>query len=267
MSRWRHALAVVGFFALVAGNIRAPAAAQPPVAITITAQPITSFDLRDSSRRQFGLLEFRGGLVLRSSFKHFGGISAIRVVPNGTNFIALSDKGWWLRGHILYDGPRPIAIADAEMAPMLGPDGRPLAARAAGMTPSRSRKTAARSMSASSGFIRSFVSITKRTAFSPAAEVAFPSPDHTEKLLGGPAMSMSHKLRHFVATLALFVVTPPILSSRSVMALYQRLENLQAKRGADGALSGSDDGRTQFRDQGAGAGLHWPTSAGSTEPI
>ena len=41
MSRWRHALAVVGFFALVAGNIRAPAAAQPPVAITITAQPIT----------------------------------------------------------------------------------------------------------------------------------------------------------------------------------------------------------------------------------
>ena len=129
MSRWRHALAVEGFFALVAGNIRAPAAAQPPVAITITAQPITSFDLRDSSRRQFGLLEFRGGLVLRSSFKHFGGISAIRVVPNGTNFIALSDKGWWLRGHILYDGPRPIAIADAEMAPMLGPDGRPLAAR------------------------------------------------------------------------------------------------------------------------------------------
>src|SRR6516162_5191349 len=130
MSRWRHVLvAVVGFFALVAGNMRTPAAQQPPVAITIAAQAITSFDLRDSSRRQFGGLEFRGGLVLRSSFKHFGGISAIRVVPNGTNFIALSDKGWWLRGSILYDGPQPIAIADAEMAPMLGPDGRPLAAR------------------------------------------------------------------------------------------------------------------------------------------
>jgi hypothetical protein len=108
---------------------RAPAAAQPPVAITIATQPITSFDLRDSSRRQFGVLEFRGGLVLRSSFTHFGGISAIRIAPNGTNFIALSDKGWWLRGRILYDGTRPIAIADAEMAPMLGPDGRPLAAR------------------------------------------------------------------------------------------------------------------------------------------
>jgi hypothetical protein len=123
-------VAVVGFFALVMGNTtQAPAAAQPPVAITIVAQPITSFDLRDSSRRQFGGLEFRGGLVLSSSFTYFGGISAIRIAPSGTNFIALSDKGWWLRGRILYDGTRPIAIADAEMAPMLGPDGRPLAAR------------------------------------------------------------------------------------------------------------------------------------------
>jgi len=121
-------VAVVGFF-LLCNATRAPAAAQPPVAITIAAQPITSFDLRDSSRRQFGGLEFRGGLVLRSSFTHFGGISAIRIAPNGTNFIALSDKGWWLRGRILYDGTRPIAIANAEMAPMLGPDGRPLAAR------------------------------------------------------------------------------------------------------------------------------------------
>jgi hypothetical protein len=130
MSRWHHAfVSVVGFFALAMGNPPAPAAAQPPVAITIAAQPITSFDLRDSSRRQFGLLEFRGGLVLRSSFQHFGGISAIRVAPNGTNFIGLSDKGWWLRGRILYDGTRPIAVADAEMAPMLGPDGRPLTAR------------------------------------------------------------------------------------------------------------------------------------------
>jgi hypothetical protein len=47
-------VAVVGFFALVMGNTtRAPAAAQPPVAITIATQPITSFDLRDSSRRPY----------------------------------------------------------------------------------------------------------------------------------------------------------------------------------------------------------------------
>src|SRR5207248_8749714 len=81
------------------------------------------------SRRRFGLLEFRGGLVLRSAHSSFGGISAIRVAADGTQFIALTDRGWWFRGRLLYEGTRPSGIADAEMAPMLGPDGKPLAAR------------------------------------------------------------------------------------------------------------------------------------------
>ena len=48
---------------------------------------------------------------------------------DGANFLAVSDKGHWLRGRILYDGIRPAGIADAEMAPVLGHDGKPLAAR------------------------------------------------------------------------------------------------------------------------------------------
>jgi len=71
---------------------------KPPVAIEVVAQPITAFDVRDPSHRQFGLLEFRGDLVLRSPFKQFGGISAIRVAADGAHFIALSDRGWWWRG-------------------------------------------------------------------------------------------------------------------------------------------------------------------------
>jgi hypothetical protein len=67
--------------------------------------------------------------VLSSPFRHFGGISAIRVGADGARFIALSDKGWWWRGRIVYDGTRPSGIADAEMAPILGADGRPLADR------------------------------------------------------------------------------------------------------------------------------------------
>jgi len=108
---------------------RAQRAPDPPTSIQITAQRLPGFDHSDSSRRQFGLLEFRGGLVLTSSFKQFGGLSAIRVQADGANFIALSDKGWWLKGRIVYDGNRPSGIADAEMAPILGPDGFALAAR------------------------------------------------------------------------------------------------------------------------------------------
>ena len=61
--------------------------------------------------------------------RHFGGISALRVQPDGARFISLTDKGWWFRGRLVYDGTRPAGITDAEMAPILGADGRPLAAR------------------------------------------------------------------------------------------------------------------------------------------
>ncbi len=101
----------------------------PPASIEIAAHRLAGFDHTDSARRQFGLLEFRGGLALTSSFKHFGGLSAIRVQPDGANFVALTDKGWWLKGRIVYDGSRPSGIADAQMAPILGPDGLTLASR------------------------------------------------------------------------------------------------------------------------------------------
>jgi hypothetical protein len=125
---------VLAIVALIAGalafatvaNVRKPLAA-PSTAIEVASEPIRTFDVRDPARRQFGLLEFRGGLVLRSSDKNFGGLSAIRVAADGAHFIALTDKGWWFRGRIVYDGTRPRGIADAEMAPILGTDGRPLA--------------------------------------------------------------------------------------------------------------------------------------------
>jgi hypothetical protein len=108
---------------------RTPRAADPPVKIEITAQPIRSFERSNPANRQFGVLEFRGGLVLTSTYKDFGGLSAIRVAADGSRFIAITDRGRWLRGRIVYDDKRPAGIADAEMAPVLGPDGRPLAAR------------------------------------------------------------------------------------------------------------------------------------------
>src|SRR5262249_8213434 len=118
--------------AVISGDAQVSPSAPPPVAIEVRSEPLTAFrvrdpsrrqvgcefrgepipafDVRDPSRRQFGLLEFRGGLVLRSSYEHFGGISAIRVASDGAHFIALSDKGWWFRGRIVYEGTRPSGI-------------------------------------------------------------------------------------------------------------------------------------------------------------
>ena len=128
-SRPASLLAGLFFIAAFPAIADAPRPVGPPVAIEIRATPIASFDNRDSSRRQFGSLEFRGGLVLTSSDKDFGGISAIRIAADGANFISLSDKGRWLRGRIVYEEARPAGIANAEMAPILGPDGRPLSER------------------------------------------------------------------------------------------------------------------------------------------
>ncbi len=101
----------------------------PPLGIEIQAKPIDAFGRLDTKRQRFGMLTFRGGLELTSPFKEFGGLSAINIAADGVNFIAATDRSWWLRGRITYSGQRPSGIAAATMAPMLGPDGRTLAAR------------------------------------------------------------------------------------------------------------------------------------------
>ena len=106
-----------------------PARELRPTAIEVSTQPLRGFDLRDASRQRFGDLLFRGGLVLQSPFRHFGGVSAIRMDSDGEHFIALTDKGWWLRARLRYEGKRPAGITGAEMTPILGPTGAPLASR------------------------------------------------------------------------------------------------------------------------------------------
>jgi hypothetical protein len=67
--------------------------------------------------------------VIGSNNPAFGGISGIHVEADGSHFIAITDHGSWLRGRIVYRDGRPASIADAEIAPILGSDGKPLAAR------------------------------------------------------------------------------------------------------------------------------------------
>ena len=68
-------------------------------------------------------------LALSSSFPGFGGLSGIRLDAMGERFIAISDKGSWFAGRVLYSGREMVDLSDVEAAPMLGPDGRPITAR------------------------------------------------------------------------------------------------------------------------------------------
>jgi len=100
-----------------------------PVAIEVNARPIPSFDSSDKTRVRFGALEYRSGLILTSRFRGFGGISGFRLDPKGERFIAVSDRGGWFTGRIVYKGREMTGLDEVEAAPLLGPDGRPITAR------------------------------------------------------------------------------------------------------------------------------------------
>ncbi len=127
----------------VPGLVRAQTAVQPPpkpaipdefsvtapVSIEVNARPLPSFDTRDRSHVRFGSLEYRSGLILTSRFRGFGGLSGLRLDAKGERFIALSDKGSWFTGRIVYKGREMIGLDDVEASPMLGPDGKPITSR------------------------------------------------------------------------------------------------------------------------------------------
>jgi hypothetical protein len=121
--------AVAALEAFRSAPLAAEGANDGPVAITVNAKTIDSFLPRDLDQIRFGPLEFRGGLEMTSPFKEFGGFSALRMAVDGAHFVSLTDRGYWLTARILYEHGRPVGIDDTEMAPVLGPDGRPLAAR------------------------------------------------------------------------------------------------------------------------------------------
>lgn len=101
--------------------------ADAPVPVTIEARPITAFSPADHSRTRFGKLVFRGGLVLTSNDRDFGGISGLALDAKGERFVALSDHGDWFTGFIRYEDERPAALEHVEAGPLLAGDGRTLA--------------------------------------------------------------------------------------------------------------------------------------------
>ncbi len=103
-----------------------PAVATGIEQIEVTSRPITHFERERSEVTRFGPLEFRGGIVLSSSAKDFGGWSALVMEPTGKSLLAISDEGYWLTADLAYDGARPTGLLRAKLAPLLDQAGRPL---------------------------------------------------------------------------------------------------------------------------------------------
>ena len=96
------------------------------VVVTATAVPLST----DPATVAVGELRYRGGVVLTSSDKRFGGLSGLRVRADGW-VLAVSDIGQWLGFRLVEQGDRLTGVADFHIAPILDAKGRPAASKSA----------------------------------------------------------------------------------------------------------------------------------------
>jgi hypothetical protein len=116
-----------GFIAagLVAACVAAfqPAEAAP---VAVSSAPIPLYPANPGDRRA-GALIYRGGLLLTSSERTFGGLSDLAVSADGSEILAISDAGRWLTARLTYDEASDLAgMNSVELTPMLNRGGRPV---------------------------------------------------------------------------------------------------------------------------------------------
>ncbi|MCZ7593765.1 MAG: hypothetical protein M5U16_01740 [Hyphomicrobium sp.] len=99
--------------------------------IDVEARALAGFDRLDREKTQFGKLTWRGGLVLTSPAKNFGGWSGLAVDADGKGFFAISDAGAWMSGAIAYDDrQRPTALTSVRLGAIQSKSGVRCRARA-----------------------------------------------------------------------------------------------------------------------------------------
>ena len=112
------------FLATLIFSVASPVKAQEPaISMAVNAVPIRHFAVGSHDTR-FGPLEFVGGLSMTSPVDHFGAFSSFRFTSPGTEFIGVSDTGFWFFGTVTRDAEgRPAGFAEFSMQPMVDGDG------------------------------------------------------------------------------------------------------------------------------------------------
>lgn len=86
-----------------------------------------SLNAEQPEQDRVGALLFRGALDMTADNEHFGGLSGLEVSADGSRLNAVGDRGSWFTARLLYDDEGWLSGLDsAELAPMLGLNGKPL---------------------------------------------------------------------------------------------------------------------------------------------
>jgi hypothetical protein len=128
--KYRHAVLPIIALAFCAGI--ALAEPKPDIAgieagpVTVKATPIRTFKRFGGADEPLDKLTFRGGLVLTSPSRPFGGWSGLILDADAKSLLAISDSGVWMTGSLTYDGTQPSGIESARLGPLLDRNGVPL---------------------------------------------------------------------------------------------------------------------------------------------
>ncbi|MCA0047234.1 esterase-like activity of phytase family protein [Mesorhizobium sp. B283B1A] len=122
----RTLFAAIALFAGIDSAPAGPARSSSVEPVEISARPITRFHIGRADK-QFGPLEFVGGLEMTSPTRDFGALSAFRFVKAGGDFIGVADTGFWFFGTVVRDADkRPSGIQNFRMQQMVDENGQPI---------------------------------------------------------------------------------------------------------------------------------------------
>jgi len=94
-------------------------------AIKVSARSI-AFDRVNPGNEHCGRLSWRGGLVLDSNAREFGGYSGIEITNNGKGILGVSDQGTWIKADLHYKHGKLNGFGNARVGPLLGRNGKNL---------------------------------------------------------------------------------------------------------------------------------------------
>lgn len=108
---------------LALGLTNGRAGAQTANAIDFDVEVIP-LNTKKPQQKMIGKLRYRGGVEISSSHSRFGGLSALAVSADRTDFIAISDRGVWIHGLLKYNSNGDLAGVDKlSLIPLRGPNG------------------------------------------------------------------------------------------------------------------------------------------------
>jgi hypothetical protein len=125
---WHRNWAIINSIGIVLAFCRTVAYAEvgeikAPSPVTVKTRDLPYFYPSDKKKKQFGALEYIGGIILDSNANGFGGFSSFSLDKNG-NFLAITDESLWLRAKIKTDSSGKIVkLENTELGPLLDQKG------------------------------------------------------------------------------------------------------------------------------------------------